>query len=36
MAQWDREGWRVLSMSTVITQADGTMTRTVQLARPKE
>lgn len=36
MAQWGREGWRVLSTSRVVTQADGTMTRTVQLARPKE
>jgi PBP1b-binding outer membrane lipoprotein LpoB len=33
MTKWEHEHWKVLSTSGLSTQADGTMTRTVELAR---
>ena len=35
MNQWTREGWLVLSTSKRATNADGTMHRTVRLAKRK-
>ena len=35
MDQWRRQGWAVLSTSKVVTNADGTMHRTVKLAKSK-
>jgi len=35
MSEWSRDGWAVLSMSRAVTQADGTIHRTVELSRTK-
>ena len=35
MAQWQREGWNVMSISKPLPQADGTVIRRAELSRPK-